>query len=42
MLGADFHEAIYRSDNSMLADFLSEMYSFGLRHRRLVLLTKAQ
>nr|WP_281406369.1 FCD domain-containing protein [Mesorhizobium sp. B1-1-5] len=37
--GAEFHDAIYRAGgNPLLADFLHEMYSFGLEFRRRVLL----
>jgi len=36
---AEFHEVIYRAGgNPLLADFLHEMYSFGLEFRRRVLL----
>ena len=36
---AEFHDAIYRAGgNPLLADFLHEMYSFGLEFRRRVLL----
>lgn len=38
---AEFHDVIYRAGgNPLLADFLHEMYSFGLEFRRKVLLRK--
>lgn len=38
---AEFHDVIYRAGgNPLLADFLHEMYSFGLEFRRRVLLAK--
>jgi DNA-binding FadR family transcriptional regulator len=38
---AEFHDVIYRAGgNPLLADFLKEMYSFGLDFRRKVLLTR--
>lgn len=38
---AEFHDVIYRAGgNPLLADFLHEMYSFGLEFRRKVLLGK--
>lgn len=38
---AAFHDVIYRAGgNPMLADFLQELYSFGLEFRRLVLITE--
>ena len=38
---AEFHDVIYRAGgNPLLADFLKEMYSFGLEFRRKVLLAR--